>query len=318
MLKLTEEQLLMVQEAREEMVERIDVLEKVKGLLLLPAIGMATTQQVADFYEVGVEAIQKIIQRNGDELRSDGYCLMTGGEVKKLEVDNMSVSKIVNKRGYFLIETDNGFVKIAYPSNGLFSKRAILRVGMLLRDSEVAKEVRTQLLNIEEKAPEVIKSAEINKEKQLALEVLFGETEEIRLKAFAEYNDNKNKHIEILNKIITEQKPKVDEFNKLISGNIFLTATEIASMYVGKNGIKVKPKDINTVLLAEGYIKKQGRITHVPSEKGKSLGGRVKTFKNGNAEVTYAEWSIVAVRELDKIFNKYNIVGKTVKEPVLS
>lgn len=27
-----------------------------------------------------------------------------------------------------------------------FSKRAILRIGMLLRDSEVAKEVRTQLL----------------------------------------------------------------------------------------------------------------------------------------------------------------------------
>lgn len=29
-----------------------------------------------------------------------------------------------------------------------FSPRAVLRIGMLLRDSEVAKEVRTQLLNI--------------------------------------------------------------------------------------------------------------------------------------------------------------------------
>lgn len=33
---------------------------------------MATTQQVADFYEVDVEAINSIIRRNGDELETDG------------------------------------------------------------------------------------------------------------------------------------------------------------------------------------------------------------------------------------------------------
>lgn len=32
-----------------------------------------------------------------------------------------------------------------------FSRRAVLRIGMLLQQSDVAKEVRTQLLNIEEK-----------------------------------------------------------------------------------------------------------------------------------------------------------------------
>lgn len=37
---------------------RIGVLEKVKGLLCLPNLEMATTSQVADFYGGGVEAIK--------------------------------------------------------------------------------------------------------------------------------------------------------------------------------------------------------------------------------------------------------------------
>lgn len=136
-----------MKDLREELVKRIDVLEKVKGLLLLPQLEMATAQQVADFYEVGVEAIKAIVFDHKDELLSDGYTTKTGKEVQELGSFLKKPSKIVNKRGYFLIETDNGFVKIAYPSNGLFPKRAILRVGILLRDSEIAKEVRTQLLN---------------------------------------------------------------------------------------------------------------------------------------------------------------------------
>ena len=53
------------------------------------------------------------------------------------------------------IEFDEN-TKLVVPNVGiiLFPKRAILRMGMLLRDSEVAKEVRTQLLNITEKVIE--------------------------------------------------------------------------------------------------------------------------------------------------------------------
>lgn len=49
----------------------------------------------------------------------------------------------------------------------LFPKRAILRVGMLLRDSEVAKEVRTQLLNIEEHTATEVKTYEIDYEQEV-------------------------------------------------------------------------------------------------------------------------------------------------------
>lgn len=58
------------------------------------------------------------------------------------------------------------------PNRGIrcFSKRAVLRFGMLLRDSEVAKEVRTQLLNVKEEAekvaPQILTKA-IDNEKEL-------------------------------------------------------------------------------------------------------------------------------------------------------
>ena len=141
---------------------RVEVLEKVKGLLLLPALEMATTQQVADFYEVDAEAVRQVMFRHRDEIDSDGFVTISGKDLKTaLGSDKMSQTKITNKRGHFVVEYEGHTIKMSHAPNGLFPKRAILRVGMLLRDSEVAKEVRTQLLNITEKAPDEVKVADI-------------------------------------------------------------------------------------------------------------------------------------------------------------
>ena len=162
---MNENELLTNENLREELVEHYEVLDKVKELLLIPGTEFATTQQVADFYEVDNEAMQKVMQRNSDELLFDGMITLTGKETKeKLGSDNMSTQ---NFRGYFEL---NG-VKMNNRANTLFPRRAILRVGMLLRDSKVAKEVRTQLLNIEEKATKEVKVQDINEEQKLALEL---------------------------------------------------------------------------------------------------------------------------------------------------
>lgn len=50
-------------------------------------------------------------------------------------------------------------------------RRVILRVVMLLRDSEIVKEVRNQLLNIEEKTKSEAKVADIDEEIKLQMEV---------------------------------------------------------------------------------------------------------------------------------------------------
>lgn len=159
----SEEMILCNKETRDGFASKVETLEKVKGLLLIPQTDLATAQQVADFYEVDYKAITSLVSRNKDELLEDGLTIATGKETKDILVNfNM---KITNFRGYFMVDD----IKFASRSNLLFNRRAILRVGMLLRDSIIAKEVRTQLLNIEEKTSVEVKTQDIHEEQKLAL-----------------------------------------------------------------------------------------------------------------------------------------------------
>ncbi|OUB71859.1 phage antirepressor KilAC domain-containing protein [Bacillus thuringiensis] len=135
---------------RDELAERIDILEKVKAVVTLPNIGMVTTRQIADFYETDIKTIQKIYGRHRAEIQSDGYILTTG---KKLLVDKLSTRAYTVEHGFYRLELDDGStVKIPNSTIGLFSIRAVLRFGMLLQDSKIAVEVRNQLLNIRDNA----------------------------------------------------------------------------------------------------------------------------------------------------------------------
>ena len=71
---------------------------------------------------------------------------------------------LTNYRGYFKADGQ----KFANRSNLLFPKRAILNVGMLLRDSAVAKEVRNRLLDIVHDA-EAVKAIIFNHKDELTL-----------------------------------------------------------------------------------------------------------------------------------------------------
>lgn len=120
------------------------MLEWVKGLLLLPALEMATLKQVATFYAVSEDVIKFLVHNHKEEIISDGFATYRKDEViDSLKVDVISLQTGKGKT----IVTVVGGGEINIPSRGLrlFPKRAILRVGMLLRDSAVAKEVRTQL-----------------------------------------------------------------------------------------------------------------------------------------------------------------------------
>jgi len=152
-------------ELRDELSKRIDVLDKVKKLLLHTEC--ATLNQVADFYDVDSETIKKAYQRNKDEIDMDGV------EVKNsnyfLTGQNCTIKNLVGKSTVCYINGD----AITIPNRGInvFPRRAILRIGMLLRDSVIALEVRSQLLNIEEKTSEDVKILDINAEQKLMLEI---------------------------------------------------------------------------------------------------------------------------------------------------
>lgn len=193
---MNEIELIKNKELRENYIERIDVLEKVKRLLLLPDISLATREQVSQFYNVGESAIRMIENRHQDEIDSDGFKIWKASDFKTYKMCEL---KIYKNRGSFEVEFLNGDKEKFSPRGvALYTRRAILRVGMLLRDSEIAKEVRTQLLNIEEKTSNDVKIQAINKEQELVLKIVYSKDQIEIANATRELLDYKNRHIQKL------------------------------------------------------------------------------------------------------------------------
>lgn len=159
-------------ELRDKYVERFDVLERVKNLLLIPNSGVMTINQVANYYSnesksVTPDAIRKLYSLHKDEFDSDGVYIKSYKDFligNEFTLENLKGKVILTHQSGMLLEIPNRGIRV-------FTKRAILRVGMLLRDSEIAKEVRTQLLNIEEKVSNEVKIQDITEEQSLMLAV---------------------------------------------------------------------------------------------------------------------------------------------------
>jgi hypothetical protein len=118
---------------RDSLADRTDVLNKVGVLAMLPDDMHVTTTEAARFYEVDIESIRKVITRNRAEIDSDGYRVVGREEFER---DIASLSNIDSRAR----------------SIGLLPRRAVLRLGMLLRDSDVARRVRDYLLTVEQVA----------------------------------------------------------------------------------------------------------------------------------------------------------------------
>lgn len=151
-------------ETRARLAGRVEVLDKVKELFLLPQLDMMTAEQVAEYYEVDKKAIEKCYERNREEIRGDGAQKYSLSEL--LERFRQDVG-IVRSQYYtdFNLSDD---ITLRVPNVGinLFSKRSVLRIGMLLRDSPIAREVRSQLLNEFEKTDDAKKVEDIETEQE--------------------------------------------------------------------------------------------------------------------------------------------------------
>jgi hypothetical protein len=119
---------------RDQNVYRDDVIEKVKAISLLGNNMEATLQVAADYYEVPVETVRTIVKRHRVEFNDyEEIRLLKGktlAEFKTLVQDEPSLSGVNSLQ--------------------LLNRRGLLRLGMLLTESEVAKSIRNYLLNVEE------------------------------------------------------------------------------------------------------------------------------------------------------------------------
>ncbi|MGW6899813.1 restriction endonuclease [Streptomyces sp. NPDC054919] len=126
---INEVALLESQALRQGLAERTEVLDRVKTLSLLPDGIHVTTAMVATYFGVGIKAIRSLIFDHREELAANGYRVLTGTELSSFK--------------------ELSGIKSRTPTLAIFSRRSILNVAMLLRDSEVARQVRTYLLDRE-------------------------------------------------------------------------------------------------------------------------------------------------------------------------
>jgi hypothetical protein len=120
---------------RNSVLDRTDVLDKVKALSLLPDGMHVTTAMVAAYFHVTVDAIRQLKARQRDELASNGMVTLQGRDLAEFKRD--------------ILSRYPGRFPQPRSSLTLYSRRAVLNVAMLLRDSDIARQVRTYLLDME-------------------------------------------------------------------------------------------------------------------------------------------------------------------------
>lgn len=143
-----EQVLLESQTARNDQLAQIgtdraeELLNKAKALHfdVCKGTGIATTEQVAEFYEVPIETVKSAVKYHRCEFDADGLKVWRGKELNLVRLN-------------FNLTSDTKGLTVWNP-------RSTLRLGYLLRDSAIAKAVRTTSLNSIEQAskPEMPKT----------------------------------------------------------------------------------------------------------------------------------------------------------------
>lgn len=201
---------------RDALADRIDVLDKVGVLRTLPDDMHVTTEMVAEFYGVDREAIASLVKRNRDEFDDDGYAVIVRSAFEERFAVNLSTQS----------------ARIA-----LFPRRAVLRVGMLLRDSEIAKRVRTYLLDVEQAARPAIDGNAITRLELIHI-AMNAETERLALEAE--------------NKVLS---PKAEAYDSFLDATGKYSIGTVAKMLGSSQNKLFRDLRNNGVLISKGSMR---------------------------------------------------------------
>lgn len=140
------------QSIRNDILDNIsyDFLDKIKIIPYLTNDMVISTNQIANFYECGLEAVKTIIKRNREEFENDGMIVLKGQDLKDFKE---KIGEVQNEP------------TLNYASSlTILPKRSLLRIGMILTNNAIATKIRNYLLNIEEKTDVDRKSWAIQRE----------------------------------------------------------------------------------------------------------------------------------------------------------
>lgn len=119
---------------RNDNVYRDEILDKIKIVPSLYVTDEVTLEMASEYYGINIETVRQVIKRNRDEFTEyDEIRLLKGKNLKEFKT---MVQDVLSFKGVNSLQ--------------LLNRRGLLRLGMLLTESEVAKSIRNYLLNVEE------------------------------------------------------------------------------------------------------------------------------------------------------------------------
>ncbi len=116
-----------------------------------------TKQQLAEYFEVDIRTIERIVEKNRDELVESGYEIYIGSKLKDFKD---KITEFVNRinNGIYVPDTNVGNMVKSFenelvgllkaPQLAVFTFKSFLNVGMLLTGSEKAQILRSAILDI--------------------------------------------------------------------------------------------------------------------------------------------------------------------------
>jgi hypothetical protein len=121
----------------------VSEIKKVVGIrgILFEGIYRFTKKQIANFYEVDERTIDRYIEKEQDELTKNGYEVLRAKRLKEYKL-------AIKKTDLNDIDVVKTMVDDKAPVIGVFDFRSFLNIGMLLRESAVARELRQTILDI--------------------------------------------------------------------------------------------------------------------------------------------------------------------------
>jgi hypothetical protein len=119
---------------RDQYINKVEVLDNIKELIMLPDNKYIESKNVAKYFNVHTELLRQVYHRNREEFESDGVKTITG----------LDLAQYKNKIAL------QGVTLNARRNLTLYTRRAVLRMGMLLTTSSIAVKIREYLLNVEQ------------------------------------------------------------------------------------------------------------------------------------------------------------------------
>jgi hypothetical protein len=260
-------------------------------------------EKIVRNWAVEIDSIQKVWQRNNDEIVSDGAKEFKKAEILSNVLNGQKV-QLTNYQGKSIVNINNRDIILPNRGMKLFPKRAILRIGMLLRDSEIAKEIRTRLLDIvqdtEKVNPEIIHNvvSEISEEKQLMLDRVeaemngdYNKVSIVNAKLFALKN-KRIKELEDINKNITTHSLTIIESRAVINRIVRNIAMKEYKSMFGQAWGELYSK-MNYIL----HINIKGRT----KKKGKSYLDTLTDKETFEVEKIVRNWAVEIGLNLDEL-----------------